>query len=153
MSFDSNFSQSITRPLIWLCFHMKNLPVRFTKYLFRTTYDAIAVGTALTNGGALSLNFGTTFLTPGTTSFDLFSFASQSGNFTSVAIAGGYSLNSANSSGTWKGNSKSNTFSFAQSTGDLTVTAVPEPSTWVGAGLIVGLVGISQRKRLRDLVS
>ena len=34
---------------------------------------------------------------------------------------------------------------------DGTVTAVPEPSTWVGGGLILGLAGWSQRKRLSAL--
>lgn len=35
---------------------------------------------------------------------------------------------------------------------DFTLTAVPEPSTWVAAALAFGAVGWSQRRRLRELV-
>ena len=34
----------------------------------------------------------------------------------------------------------------------LTLTAVPEPSTWLAAALALGAVGYMQRRRLRELV-
>ena len=40
----------------------------------------------------------------------------------------------------------------ADTTGTVRITAVPEPSTWMGAALITGLAGWSQRRRLRNLV-
>jgi fibronectin-binding autotransporter adhesin len=35
----------------------------------------------------------------------------------------------------------------------LTVTAVPEPSTWIGAALALGAIGWTQRKKLRGLLA
>jgi hypothetical protein len=44
--------------------------------------------------------------------------------------------------------SSSNTWSFDQATGDLGVTAVPEPSTWalLAFGVGVGVMAIRRRK-------
>ena len=44
-------------------------------------------------------------------------------------------------------------YSALQQTGFYEITAVPEPSTWVGAGVITGLAGWSQRRRLQNLVA
>lgn len=99
-----------------------------------TNYDAINVSGLLTNGGTLSLTFGSAFLAASSnTTFDLFGGAfTQSGNFTSVTVSGGYSATLTRSLGTWSGlDGLGNSFSFSQSTGDLTVVAVPEPSTWL----------------------
>ena len=44
------------------------------------------------------------------------------------------------------------TFSFDGANIDLTLTAVPEPSTWVAGALALGVLGWSQRRRLHSLI-
>jgi hypothetical protein len=96
-----------------------------------TQYDGIDVTGALTYGGALTIEVGSAFLASNE-SFSLFTFGSQSGNFTSVSLAGAYGAGSfATASGVWSlTDSSGNQWSFSQATGNLGFTAVPEPSTW-----------------------
>ncbi|GAT32980.1 fibronectin-binding autotransporter adhesin [Terrimicrobium sacchariphilum] len=110
-----------------------------------TTFDAVMVGNLLTYDGALVLNLGTTFGT-GDYTFDLFSFGSTSGSFSSVVLAGSYSGTLTNSGGIWTLTQGNEIWSFSQTTGDLNLTvAVPEPGTF--ACLIVGLTTLVVLRR------
>ena len=53
----------------------------------------------------------------------------------------------ANSSGTWTFSDGTQTLSFVQSTGDLTISAVPEPSTYAAILGAVALVGVGLKRR------
>jgi len=113
-----------------------------------TEYDGINVVTALTYGGDLTLNLGATF-SDGNYSFNLFDFASESGDFSSITLAGLYSGSfSFDGSDVWSAttNSGNESWTFTQSTGDLDLTVVPEPS----AVLLVGLTGLLLLRRRRS---
>lgn len=113
-----------------------------------TDYDGADVGGLLTYGGALNLTM-TSLITAGT--YDLFDFGSVTGNFSSVAFAGGiyagtFTYNSGND--TWNAtdtNGSGQSFSYSLATGDLNV--VPEPSTYalLGMGLVIVL---TSRRRI-----
>jgi hypothetical protein len=117
-------------------------------------YDAINTGAGLlTYGGNLTMSFGST--TSAGTTYDLFQIGSggQTSNFSSVTIGGTYAAvgNLVNLSGVWSGDDIANNlrFTFTQSTGDLVVTAIPEPSTYAAlAGL--GMVGFALYRRRRQ---
>jgi autotransporter-associated beta strand protein len=116
-----------------------------------TGYDGIDVTGALTYGGALTINVGTTFLSSNQT-FSLFAgSASESGNFASVSLAGAYGTGSfTNSSGVWnRTDSNGNQWSFSQDTGNLSFTAVPEPTTAMLGGLGLLALGLAQVLRRR----
>ena len=116
-----------------------------------TGYDGIDVTGALTYGGVLTINVGSTFL-GSTETFSLFTSGSQSGDFASVSLEGAYDTGSfTNASGVWSlTDSSGNQWSFSQASGDLGFTAVPEPSTWallVSSGLV--LLFVSRRRTVR----
>jgi hypothetical protein len=96
-----------------------------------TEYDGINVGTTLTYGGSLTLAFGTTFGSDQT--FNLFdAFTSQSGSFSSVSFTGSYSGSLVDDGfGVWSAttNSGDESWVFTQSTGNLALTVIPEPSS------------------------
>jgi len=114
-----------------------------------TNYDAVDVTGALTNGGALVLNFASAFLPTTSTVFDLFALGGgQSGDFASVSITGLYSaLLVKDNFGVWTGtdNAAGRSFTYSQSTGNL--TAVPEPSTWALWTISLTTVMIFRRRR------
>jgi hypothetical protein len=115
-----------------------------------TGYDAVDVTGSLTYGGALTLDFGTTF-GAGNYTFNLFDFSSQSGNFTSVALGGSYSGNLVNTLGVWSYTDigTGSSWTFTQSTGDLAFTsAIPEPSIAALSGLGI-LLALKSRIRRR----
>ena len=99
--------------------------------------------TAVTLGNALALNFGTASL--GATSYNLFDYASQTGDFSGItltgAITGSLTLTSTD---TWTGTAGGYDFSFSEATGVLSV--VPEPSAALLGGL--GLLGLLRRRRV-----
>jgi autotransporter-associated beta strand protein len=99
--------------------------------------------TAVTLGNALALNFDTASL--GATSYNLFDYASQTGDFSGItltgAITGSLTLTSTD---TWTGTAGGYDFSFSEATGVLSV--VPEPSAALLGGL--GLLGLLRRRRV-----
>lgn len=97
------------------------------------TYDAITLtgAGALTYGGTLTVNLNGTTPAAGTT-YDLFDFATETGTFSAINVTNG-------------GSSFGGTFDYT--TGVLTLTAVPEPSTWTGGVLTLGALGYCVRRR------
>ena len=110
-------------------------------------YDGINIGSTLGLNGDLLLDFGTTFAA-GNHTFNLFDlFTGISGDFATVKLARLYTGTLTNSSGIWSTttNSGNETWSFAQSTGDLSLTVIPEPrAALLGA---VGLLALLRRRR------
>jgi hypothetical protein len=106
-----------------------------------TGYDGINVTGNLTYGGSLTIHVGSQFLAS-SESFSLFTFASESGELSSVSLAGAYGSEVFdNISGAWSAtDSSGNQWSFSETTGNLGFTAVPEPSTV--ALVLIGFVGI-----------
>jgi hypothetical protein len=112
-----------------------------------TDFDGINTTGLLTYGGALSLNFGAATGIGNT--YDLFQIGagSYTGSFASVSLGGLYSGNLTNSSGVWSGTNGGFTFTFTQSTGDLGITAVPEPATWALLAFSLTTVMVFRRRR------
>lgn len=118
-------------------------PVRGTDYGATTS----SAGT-LTYGGALALALNG--LVPASTTYDLFAFSggTQAGSFSSIAITGSYSTTLTNGGGgVWTGTEGDATFTFTESTGDLAVTIVPEPTSCVALVSGLGLSGLLRRRR------
>jgi len=108
-----------------------------------TSSDFAKATGALTYGGALSIaNYGGFDLAAQNGSYNLFDFASESGNFASVTVGGFTLLQSGN---TWTGGTGSTHLTFDQGDGVLTV-AVPEPAT-LGAMLLAGAGLLARRRR------
>jgi hypothetical protein len=114
-----------------------------------TEYDGVDVTGALSYAGTLDITVGSEFLTGGET-FSLFTFGSQSGDFSAVNLLGAYGSGSFTADGgMWSfTDSSDNTWSFDQSNGNLAFAAVPEPSTWalLAFGVGVGVMAIRRRK-------
>ena len=104
-----------------------------------TDYDAINVGGALTYGGALQLNFGTTF-EEGNYTFNLFDFATYSGDFTGVMLVGSYFGTFTGDGDLWILNSGNESWVYHLDSGDLDLNVIPEPSTY--ALLLVAAAGL-----------
>ena len=65
------------------------------------------------------------------TVFNMTGGAGESGNFATVEVGGSYLTQDSGSYGIWSGSNAGVTYQFSDSTGKLTVQAVPEPSTYV----------------------
>jgi autotransporter-associated beta strand protein len=111
-----------------------------------TLYDnvTIDVAGALTYGGNLNIvNLGLYDMDAASFSYDLFSLgATTTGDFASVTVN---SILLSNSGGLWTGSNGGVDYSFAQSTGDLTVSVIPEPRAALLGGL--GLLVLLRRRR------
>lgn len=112
------------------------------------THGKIAFGgSLLTFGGSLQLDLAGTFESGGT--FDLIDLGTgaSAGGFSSVSIAGSYVAALVNNgSGVWSGTTNGTTFIFDQASGDLTVSAIPEPSTFA---FFTGVFGLGAATVLR----
>ena len=114
-------------------------------------YTGVTLTTAetLTFGGGLGIVF-TNSINPGV--YDLLNFTdTNTGNFASVEIKQGVTPTSIGaltlSSGVWSGTYSGVEYSFSQSTGDLTVSVIPEPSTWAALAGMIGLGFAATRRR------
>lgn len=104
-------------------------------------------GTALTLGGTLQIDVAGAFSAGGI--FDLIDLGTgaSSGGFSAVSIAGSYTASLVNNgSGVWSGEAGGATFVFDQASGDLTVSAIPEPTT---ISLLIGGLGLGVALTLR----
>jgi autotransporter-associated beta strand protein len=105
-------------------------------------YDGIDVTGAMVYSGSLSLNFGSSFLSNGAT-FNLFNVTGvKTSGLTAVNFSGAYGSGSftANGTGEWINTSNGADWAFSETTGVLTINAVPEPGTW--ALLAISLVSL-----------
>ena len=117
-------------------------------------YDTINVSTALTYGGELQLVFGGA-ITSDPAPLALFTGVTGSGNLGSVTIygSGGYKTTLLDNSGVWSGTADlaygggAQQFTFTQATGNLLVTAVPEPATWALLAFSLTTVMVLRRRR------
>lgn len=111
-------------------------------------YDAVDVAGPATYGGTLSLSFGAS-LADGTT-LHLFGLGGgRSGFLGAVSGTGSYAGSFVNESGVWTLSRGAQSLTFTESTGDLVVSAIPEPAicaALVGAGALA-FVAAGRRRR------
>ncbi|HEY0256404.1 MAG TPA: hypothetical protein VGC39_03095 [Candidatus Methylacidiphilales bacterium] len=114
--------------------------------LTNTANDSINVAGALTYGGELRLTLSDDFNTPG--NYTLFTSGSESGNFDALTLYNSSGELGALTfdSGIWSGQVDGLSYSFDQSSGDLSVGAVPEPGVTV-LGAVAFLALFVWRKR------
>ena len=104
---------------------------------------------ALTYGGTLNLNFA---LNPGVATYSLFQLngGTETGDFSAINLTGSLSGSLADSSGVWTGTSNGDFLTFTDSTGQLAITAAPEPASWILI-MLSGLVFVGfLRRRVRN---
>jgi autotransporter-associated beta strand protein len=107
-----------------------------------TGFDAVTASAGLTYSGTLAFTMPT--LLTGT--FNVFDFASTTGNLNTVSgLFGAQSVSFTNSGGVWTAPLTNGTATFTQSTGELVI--VPEPATIALAGLGLGCVGFAAWRR------
>lgn len=106
-----------------------------------------ATGVALTLSGNLTLNI--TTATP-LSSYNLFTFGSETGAFSNINLSGSFSGGMTGSSGVWTASSNGYDFTFTESTGVLqaTTATIPEPGTWVL--LVIGATFLLYRIRRKN---
>jgi fibronectin-binding autotransporter adhesin len=116
-----------------------------------STHDAVDAGGALSYGGTMGLVFDAP-ISAGI--YDLFGgFSGQSGAFIFVSVGGSFaealSGSPAITGSGWSASSPTWSYAFDNASGDLTISAVPEPSAFAAlAGLAgLGLVGARRRRR------
>jgi hypothetical protein len=117
-------------------------------------YGAVDTNGALAYAGELRITLASGFTAGG--SYDLFNFASLvPTDFSSVTIYSGttswgsLSLGSGEFAAIWSGQVNGQDYAFDQATGQLTVSAVPEPGTMALLGLGAISLALSARKSLR----
>ena len=110
-----------------------------------TDYDAVNVGGLLTYDGSLTLDFGATFA-QGSYNFNLFDFNNQSGFYDNISLSGDYSGSFTRNGTDWELSSGNETWNFSQSTGELSLNVIPEPSS-LSLLLLGTVVWLRQRRR------
>ncbi|HSI09363.1 MAG TPA: PEP-CTERM sorting domain-containing protein, partial [Rariglobus sp.] len=114
-----------------------------------TDFDRVSVSGAVVFGGTLNINAtGLTGLIAGD-SFQLFTASSYTSGFTSVAMTGAYAPSFTNNLGVWTGSDLGLGFTFTESTGILSVGAIPEPATYAAIFGGLALAGAVLRSRKR----
>jgi autotransporter-associated beta strand protein len=115
-----------------------------------SAYDAVNISGALAYDGDLTVSFGYSPSVPPDTVFNLFDFATESGDFDSISIAGTYTASLSRAGDLWSGTDAGGTvaFSFDQTSGDLTVSAIPEPSAFaiLSGFSAIGLAALRRRR-------
>jgi autotransporter-associated beta strand protein len=101
----------------------------------------------LTYGGAFGINFSTV---SGHGTYHLISSTSASGDFASVTITGSYSATLTDPGNDWTGTDGTNNFDFNTATGDLVISAVPEPAVY---GLVLGVAALLLSLRRRKIAA
>ena len=120
-----------------------------TAFTIHATSDFTSIylsGGRVTYGGTLLFNLINCTPVVGNefTVFNMIGGATESGNFSSVEVGGS---NLTDSNGLWSGSNAGVTYQFSDSTGKLTVQAVPEPSTWALLGLGALALIMAYRRR------
>ena len=108
-------------------------------------FDKLAGIAAFTQNGDITFTLSGTYAS---TSWDVMDFTSKSANFDTLTLAGSYVGTLARTADTWTGTVGSQSWTFEQTTGLLSVGVVPEPATW--ALLAFGLTSVMVRRRRRD---
>jgi autotransporter-associated beta strand protein len=108
-------------------------------------------GTTLTLGGSMSFNFSTAPVETTTYSLLQLGTGATAGTFSGVSIGGTFATGLTQSGNVWSGSEGLHSFNFNQTTGNLVVTAVPEPSSFaVLAGMgALGFVASRRRRSVR----
>jgi MYXO-CTERM domain-containing protein len=112
-----------------------------------TDFDFIDVtGGTLTNDGSLAIvDFGAYDLSAQTGTYNLFDFVTGAGDFDVVTVDGN-SLTFNGGTDEWNSTVGDVTYNFAEGTGVLSVTVVPEPTAALLGGL--GMLGLLRRRRV-----
>jgi fibronectin-binding autotransporter adhesin len=112
-----------------------------------TDFDFINVtGGTMTNDGALTIvDFGSFDISAQTGTYNLFDFVANTGDFDVVTVDG-TSLTYNVGTDDWSATAGDATYNFAEGTGVLSVTVVPEPTAALLGGL--GLLGLLRRRRV-----
>ena len=127
-------------------YSLASLASGITMNLDATTGGFVNGGTgAYTLGNALTLNFSTNALVLNQ-AYNLFDYASQTGDFASVNLTGALSGALTRSGDVWTGTAGGNGFSFDETSGILTVVAVPEPTVALLGAL--GAFTLLRRRRV-----
>lgn len=115
-------------------------------------YDAINIGGIYTAGGDLTLNFGT-LLSSG--NLQLFTYASRTAlsNYSSVTLTGAFTGSMSNTGdGAWSGAFGDRILELDLNASDMTLTIIPEPSTYAlffGVLTVAGTVWHRRRQQLK----
>jgi autotransporter-associated beta strand protein len=105
-------------------------------------FDKLAGIAAFTQNGDITFTLSGTY---GSASWDVVDFTSKTGNFDSITLAGSYTGTLARTLDTWSGTIGGQDWTFAQTTGLLSV--VPEPATWALLAFSLTSVMILRRRR------
>jgi len=119
-----------------------------TLSLDASSIGIINTGTVALDLGSSALTLNVTTATPGASYDFLTSSASATNNLGSVTLGGSFSGSLSNSGGIWTGSSNGYIFSLDQTSGALSITAVPEPHEFALAitGLLFVFIAIRRRR-------
>ncbi|MBN8710715.1 MAG: hypothetical protein BGO12_00525 [Verrucomicrobia bacterium 61-8] len=116
-------------------------------------YGAVDTTGVLSYAGELRVTLAQGFTADGI--YDLFGFGSDAGDFAAITVYAGETLLGSLAQGVgefatlWTGSVAGQDYSFDQLSGDLTVSAIPEPGTMVLLGLAAFLLIVNKRRFAR----